>query len=119
VLYATAPLPPLERLAVVHLGNTLVVPIDDVEWIEADDNYVRLHCTAARSYLLRAKLTALEARLDARRFMRVHRSHIVRLDSIERLEEWSRGGLLLMLRSGAKVEVSRGHRKRVMAQLSM
>jgi two-component system, LytTR family, response regulator len=114
-----APTPaPLERIAVPHQGGTVVVPLATVEWIAAEDNYVRLHC-ARESFLLRGKLTALEARLDARHFMRVHRSHIVRLDSIVRLDEWARGGLLLRLRSGAQVEVSRSHRKQLMAAVSL
>ena len=118
-LLATTPAAaPIERLAVQHLGRTVVVPIDSVDWIESDDNYVRLHC-GDQAYLLRGKLTAMEARLDPRRFLRVHRSHIVRLDGVQRLEEWRRGGLLLVLRSGAQVEVSRTHRQRLMAQLSL
>jgi two-component system, LytTR family, response regulator len=108
----------LQRLAVPQLATTVVVPMGEVEWIEAEDNYVRLHC-GARTHLLRGKLTGLEARLDPRHFMRVHRSHIVRLESIQRLEDWARGGLLLQLRSGDRVEVSRAHRKRLMSLLSL
>jgi two-component system LytT family response regulator len=117
-LAAEHALPPLERVAVSQLGRTVVVPIAAVEWIEAEDNYVRLHCGDS-SYLLRGKLTALEARLDALRFMRVHRSHIVQLACIHRLDEWTRGGLMLVMRSGRQVEVSRGRRKLLMDQLSL
>ena len=118
LLAEVAPPALLERLAVSHQGRSVVVAIDSVEWIEAENNYVRLHC-GTQNHLLRGKLTTLEARLDPRQFMRVHRSHIVRLDCIQRLDEWTRGTLLLVLRSGASVEVSRAYRQRLMARLTL
>lgn len=107
-----APLGPDDRVFVRDGDLCLFVRLGDVPLIEAVGNYVRLHAGAARPLLLRT-LAALEARLDARHFARVNRSQIVGLAHIERVAPWPGGGLVLTLRGGARVEVSRRQAQRL------
>lgn len=103
-----------ERFLVKRDGSMVVVRAADVEWVEADGNYVRLH-TAGSSHMLTETMQRIEDQLDPRIFARVHRSAIVRLDAIREIQPWFNGGLVLLLRTGAKVQVSRIQRDRVLA----
>src|SRR4051812_32292953 len=103
-----------ERFLVKRDGSMVVVKASDVEWFEAEGNYVRLHLAGAM-HLLTETMQRLESTLDPRAFIRAHRSAIVRLDAIREIQPWFNGGLVLLLRSGAKVQVSRGQREKVVA----
>jgi len=106
----------LERVT-VRIGESLsVVPVADIDWIEAERDYMRLH-VGTRSALLRMSLAELEQRLDPRRFLRVHRSSIVNVRSVQSLEPYLRGEWLLVLRSGVRVKLGRSHRDAVMSAL--
>ena len=98
--------PDQDRLAIHREGRIVVVDLARLEWIEAADQYVRLHVDDGEE-LMRESMSQLERRLDTRRFLRVHRSAIVALDRVRRLE--SRGGGVgrLLLASGTWVPVSR------------
>ena len=100
------PSPPADRITIHREGRIDLVDVASVEWIEAADQYVRLHTTDGEE-LMRESMSQLERRLDPERFLRVHRSAIVALDRVRRLE--SRGGGVgrLMLASGRWVPVSR------------
>jgi two-component system, LytTR family, response regulator len=102
------------RFLVKRDGSMVVVRANEVEWIEADGNYVRLHVVGA-AHLLTETMQNLESTLDPRAFIRVHRSAIVRVDAIREIQPWFNGGLVLLLKGGAKVQVSRGQRERVLA----
>jgi two-component system LytT family response regulator len=78
----------------------------DIAWLEAAGNYVRVHANG-KSYLLRETLKDLEATLDPERFVRVHRSAVVNLDAIERVEPWKRGEYAVLLRDGTRLVSSR------------
>jgi two-component system LytT family response regulator len=101
---------PLERLLVPVGPKWVVVEIDEVDWIEAADYYARLHC-GAKSYLVREPLAELEARLDPARFFRIHRSAIVRLDRVAEVHAHFRSDLLVVLRNGQRLPLSRSRRK--------
>lgn len=103
---------PLERFLVRQRGRMRLVRAADVDWIEAADNYVRLHVDK-ESLLARATLAEIEKRLDPAKFARVHRSAIVNLDAIREIRPWSHGDALLVLRSGAEVRLSRRYRDRL------
>ncbi|HEX7090853.1 MAG TPA: LytTR family DNA-binding domain-containing protein [Longimicrobiales bacterium] len=103
---------PLERFLVRQRGRMRLVRAAEVDWIEAADNYVRLHVDK-ESLLARATLAEVEKRLDPTKFARVHRSAIVNLDAIRELRPWSHGDALLVLRSGAEVRLSRRYRDRL------
>lgn len=97
---------PLQKF-LVRIGNrTLFVRADEVEWISADGDYAVLH-VGARTYMLRESLHDLAAQLDLARFVRVHRSSIVRLDQVEELQLLTNRDALLRLRDGTPVRVSR------------
>ncbi len=106
----------ITRLAVNAGNRTVLVDCADVEWIEAADNYVKLH-VGAREYLARDTLTALEQRLDPAAFARIHRSAIVRLDRVAGIRPATHGDLHLELRGGARLTLSRTFRDRVESRL--
>ena len=98
------------RFLVPGRGRTVVVDVDDVDWIEAADYYATLHA-AGKAHLLRETLTALEQRLDPERFVRVHRSAIVNLDRVREIHPLFRGDCELVLKDGARVRLSRTRRR--------
>ena len=85
---------------------------EPVDWMDAADNYVRLH-VGGREYLLRDTLASLEAQLDPSRFVRVHRSAIVRLDRVVEIRAETHGDAELRLRDGTRLSVSRTFRGQV------
>ena len=86
----------------------------DIRWIEAADNYVRLH-VAGTGHLLHESMRALEERLDPHRFVRVHRSAIVNVDWIKEIQPWYAGALIVILQGGERLTVSRSFRARILA----
>ncbi|HEV2149732.1 MAG TPA: LytTR family DNA-binding domain-containing protein [Longimicrobiaceae bacterium] len=97
---------PISRLF-VRVGGTLVpLPVERVSWFEASGDYVTAHA-GNTGHLLHLSLSRLEARLDPRRFVRVHRTHIVNLDQVRAFRRDARGNLEAELLDGARVPVSR------------
>lgn len=90
----------------------VVVRANDIQWLEAEGNYVRLH-TAEGSSLVRQTMEGMLARLDPNRFRRIHRSHGVNLDFIKELQPWFSGDLVMILRDGTKLTLSRTYRNRL------
>ena len=88
------------------VGRNDLVPVSDIQWIEAVGYYVRLHSTST-TLLHRESLDSLVARLDPTVFIRVHRSSIVRLSAIRRTRRARNGTRELVLASGQRVGVSR------------
>jgi len=86
-----------------------VVRAADITWIEAADNYVRLHVSGG-SHLLRATVREMEGMLDPRRFLRIHRSIIVNVERVQMLSAWGLGEYLFELADGTKVSSSRRYR---------
>jgi len=98
------------RLAVRDAGRIVFIQPDEIDWIEAEGNYVRLH-VGRNSHLLRETMSSTEARLASKRFLRVSRSTIVNL---ERVKEWQplfHGDSVLILRDGTRLTVSRVYRE--------
>ena len=108
---------PLIQLLVRDRGRTTVVPVGAIEWIEADAYYVRLH-TARAHHMLRERMRVLERRLDPARFIRTHRSAIVRIDCIREIRAVSRYEHEVVLVSGARPPLSRERRARLETLLS-
>jgi two-component system, LytTR family, response regulator len=94
------------------------VALDDIEWIEATNNYVVVHAVA-RTYKGRERISDVEARLDARRFVRVHRSAIVRVAKIREVQPLMPGDRAIVLRSGAVARVPRGRRQALSSVLGV
>ena len=98
------------RFLVPARGKTLVVDASEIDWIEAADYYVRLHCGGA-SHLLRETMDDIETRLDSHQFFRVHRSAIVNLSRVREIHPLFRGDCELRLADGAAVRLSRNRRR--------
>jgi two-component system LytT family response regulator len=106
----------LERIVVRSGGRILILRVEDIDWLEAASNYVRIHA-GGRQYLLRETMSNLEARLDPEAFVRIHRSTMVRLDRIRELEPLFQGDYVLILEDGTRLTSSRGYRDRLQAML--
>jgi two-component system LytT family response regulator len=103
---------PLTRIPLRQGGKITFLDIDDLEWVEADGDYVRLH-TSGRAHLHRSTLAAMEQQLDAAEFVRVHRSALVRRSAIVSLEPYFHGEYVIRVRSGARLRLSRSYRDRL------
>ncbi len=97
---------PLARILVRDRGRITPIALDEIERLEADDDYVAVHSRGHR-YLVYLKMNDFEARLDPRRFVRVHRSHIVNLDHVAALTPFDPTRLQVEMRDGTKVVASR------------
>jgi len=107
----------LERFAVRSGENTLFVPISEVDWIEADQNYVRLHAGPA-THLLHVPMNTLEGVLDSNRFLRIHRSHIVNIRRIAQLWSIAHGQYAIELKSGQRLQSGRTYNERIRRALT-
>jgi two-component system LytT family response regulator len=110
--------PYLERIAVEMRGKVRVVPVAQIEYITASGPYVELH-TSERAYLIREAIHTLEARLDPDRFLRIHRSIIVRVDLIDTFHRGAGGDYEVQLKSGARLRVSRSRREELERRLGV
>ncbi len=107
---------PLDRLVVKSGGSTRFVRVADIDWIEAAGVYANLHI-GGKELLHRATLNELAGRLDPVRFVRVHRSAIVNIESILRLEPISHGEFEVILKDGSRSKISRTYRKELEKRL--
>ncbi len=99
----------LRRFSVRRGGRLFFVPFGDVDWIESDGPYIRLH-TGERTHLVRDSLKRLEGALDPTEFARVHRSVMVRIDRVEELRPLDHGEYEVTLQSGVRLKLSRSYR---------
>ena len=105
---ATAPAAP-ERIVVRETGRVYFVEVPDIEWLEASGNYVSLHVAGGKTHLVHETMTALEARLDRRSFVRIHRSTMVRADRIKELLPHFNGEYFVVLKDGVRLKLSRSY----------
>jgi two-component system, LytTR family, response regulator len=103
------------RFLVKGDGQMYFVAVDDIDWIEAYGNYVRLH-VGKGVHLIRETLGNIERKLDPSRFARVHRSSIVNLDRVSRMDLWGAGDYVVLLKDGTKLKLSRWYRSRIEEQ---
>lgn len=106
-----------ERFLVRKLGRDFLIAADDIEWLQAAGNYVNLR-VRGHDYPLRSTIAGIEARLDAGRFARVHRSYIVNLGRIASLEPLDSGDARIHLQDGAVVPCSRTYRDALRARVA-
>jgi two-component system, LytTR family, response regulator len=107
---------PVRRLLVKGEGRTMILPVDQVEWIEAADNNVLVH-TADTTHVVRHPLTAMAARLNPRQFVRIHRSSLVNLEAVRELQPWFHGELVVILKDRTRLTVGRTYRDAFLAAL--
>jgi len=104
---------PYQKRVAIRIGDRfIIVPWHDVDWIEAADNYVKLHA-GPREYLLRETLASIQKQLDPAMFARVHRSAVVQIDRIAEFHRATHGDVNLVLRSGVRLILTRTWRSRV------
>ena len=99
------------RIVFKSKGRILFLPVSEIRWIAAEENYVRIS-TADETHLLRETMAHLEERLDPRIFVRVHRSSIVNLHYVKEVRD-AEGEAAVMLVNGQRVSMSRGYRSRI------
>jgi two-component system LytT family response regulator len=97
------------RLLVAADGRSIVVPVEELDWIEASGNYVRLH-RGSSTLTMRESLASIEAGLDAATFARIHRRAIVNITKVREIEPALSGSATVILVSGERLPVSRSHR---------
>ena len=107
----------LDRIVLKARGRVRLLPVEEIAWIEADGVYVRLHTTDRAAHLHRALLRELEASLDPRRFVRIHRSAVVNLDFVAELQPDSHGEYAVLLRDRTALKLTRGYRPALEARL--
>jgi two-component system LytT family response regulator len=103
---------PLERLFARRRDRIVPIPVADIRRIDAQGDYAAVHAEAG-VFLLHVSLGELEARLDGRRFLRVHRSHIVNLDAVRHLQAYDERRLVVVLADGSEVVASRAASERI------
>ena len=106
-----------ERLVVKTGGRVFFLNTEEVDWIEAEGNYVNIHTAAKKSYLLRETISSLEAQLDPKDFVRIHRSAIVNINRIKELQPWSHGEYHILLHDGTRLTLSRSYREKLQSAL--
>ena len=105
-----------ERIVVKSDGEIVCLKPNEIDWAESAGNYVCLHVGNV-THILRETITALESRLGARQFLRVHRSTLVNVDRIKTLKPSLYGDYAILLRDGTKLTLSRGFRETVLRRL--
>ena len=106
----------LERLVIKAGGRIYFLETSEIDWIEAEGNYVSVH-SGKKSHLLRETISSLESQLDPKKFVRIHRSSIVRLDFIQELQPWFHGEYRVILQDGTQLTLSRNHRDKLQEAL--
>jgi two-component system LytT family response regulator len=106
----------LKRLTIKLTGHTILLPTDEIDWIESYGNYLKLH-TGRESHLIRGTMQSLEAKLDPEKFVRVHRSTIVNIEKIKEIYPRSNGDQDLVLQNGQQLMLSRKYRDHFFAAL--
>ena len=106
----------LKRLTIKLTGRTILLPTDEVDWIETHGNYLKVH-TGRESHLIRGTMQSLETKLDPEKFVRVHRSVIVNVEKIKEIYPRSNGDQDLVLQNGRQLMLSRNYRDKFFAAL--
>lgn len=107
---------PGDRILLKSSGEIFFLKAEEIDWIEAEGDYMKFH-VAGRTHLMRETMARLEARLDPRRFIRIHRSTIVNIDRLRKLSPSFAGEYAVVLHDGTKLKLSRGYHERIAALL--
>ena len=102
--------PYLKRLVIKSGGRVTLLNVRDIDWIEAEGDYVKIHVAKAW-HLLRETMKRLEAQFDPTRFVRIHRSTIVNVERIKELQPYFRGEYVVILHDGKSLKLSRGYKE--------
>ena len=105
-----------ERILLKSSGEIFFLKAEEIDWIEAEGDYMKFH-VAGRTHLMRETMARLEARLDPKRFIRIHRSTIVNIDRLRKLSPSFAGEYAVILHDGTKLKLSRGYHERIASLL--
>ncbi len=103
---------PGDRILVKSSGEIFFLKAEEIDWIEAEGDYMKFH-VSGRTHLMRETMARLEARLDPKRFIRIHRSTIVNIDRLRKLSPSFAGEYAVILHDGTKLKLSRGYHERI------
>ena len=106
----------LTRLVVKTGGRIVFLRVEEIDWVEAADNYVRIH-SGRECHLIRETLQSLESRLSPEKFLRIHRSTLVNVDRIRELQPIFHGDYLVKLNDGTELTLSRNYREKLLEPL--
>jgi two-component system, LytTR family, response regulator len=106
--------PRRSRIAIRSGGSIFFLPVEEIDWLEAADNYVRIH-SKGETHIVRQTLQRMEESLPPDSFVRIHRSSIVNVGRIKEIQPWFGGEYVVLLRDGTKVHTSRRYRARLEA----
>jgi two-component system LytT family response regulator len=110
------PVTKLERLLIRDRGQVHIVPIDKIDYIEAQDDYINIH-SGGKAILKTQSLSDLEAQLGNDRFVRIHRSYMINLDALKNMERANKDGYVAVLRNGTQLPISRAGYERIKMRL--
>jgi two-component system, LytTR family, response regulator len=105
-----------DRILIKSSGEIFFLKASEIDWVEAEGDYMKFH-VAGRTHLMRETMARLETRLDAKRFIRIHRSTIVNIDRLRKLSPTFAGEYAVILHDGTKLKLSRGYHERISALL--
>ncbi|MEP6764268.1 MAG: LytTR family DNA-binding domain-containing protein [Gemmatimonadaceae bacterium] len=100
------------RIPIKSDGRVTLLPVEEIDWIESDDNHVKIHA-GTHTHLVRQTLQSMEQSLSPSEFVRVHRSSMVNVSRIKEIQPWFNGEYVVILRNGTQVKTSRGYRARL------
>jgi two-component system, LytTR family, response regulator len=98
-----------ERFVIKSGGRVFFLKNDEIDWIEAAGNYVRLH-VGTETHLLRETMSAIQKKLDTATFIRIHRSTFVNIEKVKELQPWFHGEYVVIMRDGTQLTMSRSYR---------
>ncbi len=101
-----------DRILLKSSGEIFFLKAEEIDWIEAEGDYMKFHVNG-RAHLMRETMARLEARLDPKRFIRIHRSTIVNIDRLRKLSPSFAGEYAVVLHDGTKLKLSRGYHERI------
>jgi two-component system, LytTR family, response regulator len=106
----------LKRLAIRGGGRVTLLPVRDIDWLEAERDYVRVHA-GKNAHVIRETMKNIEDQLDPGRFVRIHRSTIVNIERVKELQPMFKGEYVVVLHDGTELKLSRGYRDHFEAML--
>jgi len=115
-LEQTASSAAFDRFVVKRNERTQFVRAEEVDWIESDGNYIKLHVGTA-SHVVRSTISACEEQMDPRRFVRVHRRYLVNMDRIKEVQPWFGGDSVIMMQNGQQLRLSRNYREHFQSRM--
>jgi two-component system, LytTR family, response regulator len=106
----------LRRLTIRLTGRTILLPADEIDWVETYGNYLKVHA-GRESHLIRGTMQQLETKLNPEKFVRVHRSAIVNIEKVKEIHPRSNGDQDLVLHNGRELMLSRNYRDKFLSLL--